>query len=149
MTQDALQALAEKPGDVRIIDRPVDLADRKLRSHLDFEVHVAAGQVWLAMPGHADCRAMYPDHARVLANAMEHIAAGGADRTIFLDQDVSLQLHREGPDLVTIFEDCPIGNHIRNALETAADAARLARRVREAADRAELANRRSRFGRAA
>lgn len=108
-----------------------------LQTYLDFEVYVAAGQVWLAMPGHADCRAMYPDHARALAAAMEQIAGGAADRTIFLAQDISLLIHAEGTDLVLIREENRAGHKSRNCLETCADAARLARRVRDAADRAE------------
>lgn len=150
MTQETIQRPAETPGEPRIVDPAADPADPgKLQSYLDFEVHVAAGQVWLGMPGHADCRAMYPEHARALANAMEQTAEGGADRTVFLDQNVSFQLHCEGPDLVMIFEDCPVGHHLHNAIETAADAARLARRVREAADRAEHARRMARMGRTA
>lgn len=123
---------------------PVDLAtdgdktaNNALKSYLDFEVHVAAGQVWLAMPGHADCRAMYPNHARALARAIEQIAAGGGERTVVLAMDASLLILRQGPDLVMIREDLASRPNVRNALETPADAYRLARRIREAADRAE------------
>ena len=112
-------------------------ADQALKSYLDFEVHVAAGQVWLAMPGHADCRAMYPNHARALARAIEQIAAGGGERTFVIAMDASLLILRQGPDLVMIREDVASRPNVRNALETPADAYRLARRVREAADRAE------------
>ena len=118
----------------RIADRAID---EPLQSYLDFEVHVAAGQAWLAMPGHADCRAMYPNHARALATAIEQIAAGGGDRRVYLSQDLSLLIHREGTDLVLIREDTAARPDLRHAFETATDAARLARRIREAADLAE------------
>jgi hypothetical protein len=139
MTQENTVALAAESHAVP----PVDLtagsepaASQTLQSYLDFEVQVAAGQVWLAMPGHADCRAMYPNHARALANAIEQIAAGGGERTVVLAHDVSLLILRQGPDLVLIREDLASRPNVRNALETPADAYRLARRVREAADRA-------------
>lgn len=110
-----------------------------IQSYLDFEVHVAAGQAWLAMPGQADCRAMYPDHARTLAAVMEKVAAGGGERRVHLAQDVSLVINRQGTDLVLIREDTTIRPDIRHALETSTDATRLARRIRDAADRAERA----------
>lgn len=110
-----------------------------IQSYLDFEVHVAAGQAWLAMPGQADCRAMYPDHARALAAVMETVAAGGGERRVHLAQDVSLVINRQGTDLVLIREDTTIRPDIRHALETSTDANRLARRIRDAADRAERA----------
>ena len=76
-----------------------------IRSYYDFEVHVAAGQAWLAMPGHSACRAMYPEYARALATAIEDIAANGGGRRIFVSQDVSLVIVREEQDLVSIREE--------------------------------------------
>jgi len=110
-----------------------------IKSYLDFEVHVAAGQAWLAMPGQADCRAMYPDHARALAAVMEKVASRGGERRVHLAQDVSLVINRHGTDLVLIREDTTVRPDIRHALETSTDATRLARRIRDAADRAERA----------
>lgn len=109
---------------------------RPLRSYLDFEVHIAAGQVWLALPGHNECRAMYPDRAKELAAAIEEIAKAGGERTVHLAQDVSLLILREGDDLVFIREDCAPRQNVSNALETAGEATRLARRIRDAAERA-------------
>ena len=108
-----------------------------IQSYLDFEIHVAAGQAWLAMPGHTACRAMYPDHARALAAVMEEVAAGGGERRVHLAQDVSLLINRPGSDLVLIREDMAACPDICHALETSTDAIRLARRIRNAADRAE------------
>jgi len=108
-----------------------------LQSYLDFEVHVAAGQAWLAMPGHAACRAMYPEYARALATAIEEIAANGGGRRIYVAQDVSLLIARQADDLVLIREEITAKADPRNAVETLADAYRLAQRIREAADRAE------------
>jgi hypothetical protein len=110
---------------------------QQLQSHLDFEVHVAAGQAWLAMPGHSACRAMYPDYARALATAIEEIAADGGGRRIYVAQDVSLLIARQEGDLVLIREEISARPEPRNAVETLADAYRLAKRIREAADRAE------------
>jgi len=125
------------PDDTGFVERAgVPAGEFPLTSSRDFEVHIAAGQVWLALPGHHDCRAMYPDHARALAATIEAIAATGGERTIFLAHDVSLLILREGADLVFIREDIAPRQNVSNALETTAEATQLARRIREAADRA-------------
>ena len=91
----------------------------------------------MAMPGHAACRAMYPEYARALATAIEEIAAHGGGRRIFMAQEVSLLIARQENDLVLIREEIGTEPDPRNAVETLTDAYRLAERIREAADRAE------------
>ena len=92
MTERPIVSLeAAQVGDAPLMDRQ---ASAGLQSHLDFEVHVAAGQAWLAMPGHSACRAMYPEYARALAAAIEEIAAHGGGRRIYIAQDVSLLIAR-------------------------------------------------------
>lgn len=137
MTIEAMTTPALEPGFGASGETPVAPFNEPILSYLDFEVHVAAGQTWLAMPGHADCRAMYPAHARALAAAMEQIAAKGGEKRVHLAQDVSLLITRQGDDLVLIREDTTARPDIRHALETVSDAGRLARRIRDAAERAE------------
>ena len=137
MTPDMTIEPAQEPAVPLSTDRPID---EPLQSYLDFEVHVAAGQAWLAMPGHADCRAMYPDRARALAGVIERIAAHGGEQRVHLAQDVSLVIIRKGNDLVLIREDMTGHPDVHHAFETATDASRLARRIRDAAERAERAN---------
>ena len=128
------QQLTERPTAERAEGT---LASVPLRSYLDFEIHAAAGQAWLAMPGHAACRAMYPEYARALATAIEEIAAHGGGRRIFIAQEVTLLIARQENDLVLIREEIAAEPDQRNAVETLTDAYRLAQRIREAADRAE------------
>ena len=49
-----------------------------------FEVYVAAGQVWFCLPGHPQCRALYPEHARAFALALERTADDRKDRRVFI-----------------------------------------------------------------
>ena len=100
----------------------------------DFEVHVAAGQVWLVIPDHADCRAMYPESARVLAAALEAVAVRGEEKTIVLAGDASLNICRHGADRVVIREDMADAPGSIGVTVTPATAYGYARRIREAAD---------------
>ena len=134
MTPELTIEPAPEPAVPLSTDHPVN---EPLQSYLDFEVHIAAGQAWLAMPGHADCRAMYPDRARALAAVIEQVAANGGEQRVHLALDVSLVIIRQGSDLVLIREDMTDRPDVHHAFETATDASRLARRIRDAADRAE------------
>lgn len=100
----------------------------------DFEVHVAAGQVWLVIPDRADCRAMYPEHARVLAAALEQVAVRGEEKKIFLAEDASLSICRKGTDAVVIREDMTNAPGSIGVTVSPETAYAYARRIREAAD---------------
>lgn len=103
------------------------------------EVHVAAGQVWLVIPEHTDCCAIYPDSARVLATAVEQVATRGGDKRIFLTEDTSLLIARNN-DAVVIVRDT--AQHDPEGLAVAPSVAYgFARRIRDAADRAERGTR--------
>lgn len=106
----------------------------------DFEVHVAAGQVWLVLPDRADCRAMYPEHARVLAAALEQVAVRGENKTIVLAEDATLCIARSGPEKIVIREDMTNAPNSLGVCVTPATAYAYARRIREAADRATRSN---------
>ncbi|MGD9740375.1 MAG: hypothetical protein AB7U48_13345, partial [Bauldia sp.] len=95
---------------------------------------------WLVIPDRADCRAMYPDSARVLAAALEAVAVRGEEKTIFLAEDASLNICRKSENRVVIREDMTNAPGSIGVTVTPATAYSYARRIREAADRATRGN---------
>src|SRR5690606_22320642 len=98
--------------------------------------YVAAGQVWVSMPGWTECRALYPDHARALAYAIERVATRGEDGEVILAQNTSLAVGVDG-DLVTLVCADRAGKPETAGLAVDRVAAYgFARTIRDAADRA-------------
>lgn len=103
----------------------------------DFEVYVAAGQVWVSMPDWMDCRAMYPEHARALAYAIERVATRGEDGQVVLDESAFLAIGADGADVSLVCADKAGQRRTAGIVVDRMTAYGFARKIREAADRAE------------
>jgi hypothetical protein len=102
-----------------------------------FEVYVAAGQVWFCLPGHPQCRAMYPEHARALALALERTADDGKDRRVFIADGRFFSITSSGVNGISLREDTTVKLDADGVAVTFPSARGLAREVRDAANRAE------------
>jgi hypothetical protein len=140
MTRDTIQTPTAASGAASPVGRPAGAAVRAGRLAdfpTGFEVHVAAAQVWLVMPGQLDCRAMYPGHARALAAALAEVAANGDERRVVLAADASLALAHGHGDHVLIREDTAQWPGMCTVSVPAEIVEELAAQLREAADKAE------------
>ena len=102
-----------------------------------FEVYVAAGQVWFCLPGHPQCRAMYPEHARALALALERTADDRKDRRVFISEGRFFSISSIGPDAIALREDTTQRTDADGVSVSFPSARGLAREVRDAANRAD------------
>ncbi|MCC6736843.1 MAG: hypothetical protein IT534_12055 [Bauldia sp.] len=109
----------------------------------DFEVYVAAGQVWVSMPDWVDCRAMYPEHARALAYAIERVATRGEDGQVVLAENTFLAIGIEGDDVTLVCADRAGERRSDGIAVSRMTAYGFAQKIREAADRAERSLRRA------
>lgn len=116
--------------------RPSADASRGGGAH-DFEVYVAAAQVWVSMPDWVDCRAMYPEHARALAYAIERVATRGEDGQVVLAENTFLAIGVEGEDVTLVCADKAGQRRTSGIVVDRMTAYGFARKIREAADRAE------------
>ncbi|MCW5719262.1 MAG: hypothetical protein KIS68_15690, partial [Bauldia sp.] len=103
----------------------------------DFEVYVAAAQVWVSMPDWVDCRAMYPEHARALAYAIERVATRGEDGQVVLAENTLLAIGVEGDDVTLVCADKAGQRRTAGIAVDRMTAYGFSQKIREAADRAE------------
>lgn len=103
----------------------------------DFEVYVAAAQVWVSMPDWVDCRAMYPEHARALAYAIERVATRGEDGQVVLAENTFLAIGVDGDDVTLVCADKAGQRRTAGIVVDRVTAYGFAQKIREAADRAE------------
>ncbi len=101
-----------------------------------FEVYVAAGQVWFCLPGHPQCRALYPEHARALAVALERTADDRKDRRVFISEGRFFSIASIGPDAIALREDTTQKTDAHSVSVSFPSARGLAREIRDAANRA-------------
>lgn len=137
MKGDSIGGLAPMLNHGALAERGHPIDDAGAAGAHEFEVYAAAFQVWVSMPDWVDCRAMYPEHARALAYAIERVATRGEDGQVVLAENTFLAIGVVGDEVTLVCADKAGHRSSAGIAVSRVTAYGFAQKIREAADRAE------------